>query len=74
MNACLARKASSKFLWFYRLDYPEVDPSDWQKWLTVKLDDEGVKTGELPIDFYGPLPESYEAHNRDYKGWYKSRK
>jgi succinate dehydrogenase/fumarate reductase flavoprotein subunit len=73
MNACIARKASSKFLGFYRLDYPEVDPPDWQKWLTVKLEDD-VKTGKLSIDFYGPLPESYEAHNRDYKGWYKSRK
>ncbi len=72
IHACLARKASSKPLDFHRLDYPEVDPSDWHKWLTVRFDGEGVKANLMPIDFWGSLRENYESHNSDYKGWYRS--
>jgi succinate dehydrogenase/fumarate reductase flavoprotein subunit len=72
IQACLARKASSQFLDFNRLDYPDMDPPEWHKWLTVKMENNEVKTQTLPIDFWGPLSESYEAHNRDYKGWFGS--
>jgi len=72
IQACLARKASSQFLDFNRLDYPDMDPPEWHKWLTVKMENNEVKTQMLPIDFWGPLRESYEAHNRDYKGWFGS--
>jgi len=70
MQACLARKASSRFLGFYRLDYPEVDPPEWNKWITVRQEGGEVKVGEMPIDFAGSLNENYEARNKDYKGWY----
>lgn len=67
IHACLARKASSTALNFYRLDYPEVDPPDWHKWITIKQEDGKVEVREKPIDFWGPLKESYEAHNQDYQ-------
>ena len=72
IHACLARKASSQFLNFNRLDYPDMDPPEWRKWLTVKLGSGDVKIGELPIDFWGPLAKNYEAHNKDYQGWYRA--
>jgi hypothetical protein len=62
MHASLARKASSAWLGFQRSDYPEVDPSEWHKWITTKLDGGKVKIGELPIGYYEPLKENYEAH------------
>ncbi len=62
MHASLARKASSVWLDFHRSDYPEIDPPEWHKWVTIKLDGDKVKTGELPIDYWGPLKENYEAH------------
>ena len=37
MNACLARKASSKMLGFNRLDYPEIDPPEWNRFVTKNL-------------------------------------
>jgi hypothetical protein len=62
MHASLARKASSEFLHFTRSDYPEMDPPKWRKWITVRLENEDVKIGELPIDYWGDLKENYEAH------------
>jgi succinate dehydrogenase/fumarate reductase flavoprotein subunit len=59
-HACLARKASSNYLNFNRLDYPEKDPQEWKKWITLKLEDGEVKKGELPSAYWGPLKESYE--------------
>jgi succinate dehydrogenase/fumarate reductase flavoprotein subunit len=66
MQSCLARKASSKQLQFTRLDHPEMDPPEWHKFVTVRRQSDGVKTGSLPIDYYGDLPGNYERHNADY--------
>lgn len=66
LHSCLARKASSKQLQFQRLDYPEMDPPEWHKFVTVWRDEDGVKTGELPINYYGNLTENYERYNADY--------
>jgi len=71
IHASLARKASNAIYGFYRQDYPAMDPPEWHKWITVKLVKGTVKTGELPIDFWGKLQENYEAHNKDYKGYLK---
>ena len=51
-EACRARKASNAPLGFWRTDYPEVDPPEWQKWVTIKLDEGQVRVGELPLDYY----------------------
>jgi succinate dehydrogenase/fumarate reductase flavoprotein subunit len=68
INACLARRASAKHLHFKRSDCPEVDPPEWRKFVTVRLENGTVVEGELPLDHCGPLLESYEAHNDDYVG------
>jgi succinate dehydrogenase/fumarate reductase flavoprotein subunit len=68
MHASLARKASSNALNFYRTDYPEVDPPEWKKYITIRLEDEKVKTGDISLDYYlqspnaSTLKENYELH------------
>ena len=70
LHASLARKASSRHLNFQRIDYPQMDPLEWKKWITLKLEDNKVKVGELPQDYWGNLKENWEAHNKDYSGVY----
>ena len=62
MQLSLARKASSNWLQFKKLDYPQVDPPDWHKFITVKQQDGSVKIGELPINFWGDIVANYEKH------------
>jgi len=62
IHASLARKASSPNLGFFRLDYPEADPPQWRKWVTVRSEEGAVKNGELPLDFWKPMAENYEKH------------
>ncbi len=66
MHASLARRASSKFLGFNRIDYPQLDPPEWHKFITVKQENGDVKTGELSLDHGGNLKKNYEAYNREY--------
>ncbi len=73
LHASLARKASSRVLDFYRIDYPEIDPPEWNKFVTVKLENNKVKTGELPLHYWGDMKTNYEAHNKDYTGVYKGK-
>jgi succinate dehydrogenase/fumarate reductase flavoprotein subunit len=73
LHASLARKASSRFLGFQRIDYPQLDPPEWHKFITVKQADGKVRVGELPLDYCGNLKENYEAHNRDYRGVYNAK-
>jgi hypothetical protein len=68
MHACLARRASARHLHFMRSDYPEVDPPEWYKFVTVRLENEAAVEGELAIDYFGSLKENYEASNGDYVG------
>lgn len=49
LHASLARKASSESLGFFRIDYPEMDPPEWRKWVTVKMENGQVKTGTKEI-------------------------
>lgn len=69
MHASLARKASSRVLNFFRLDYPEVDPPEWNKLLPIRLEENQVKVRELPLDYhlrepYAPsYEENYQAHS-----------
>lgn len=70
MNASLARKASSVYLDFYRLDYPELDPPEWQKLLPIRLEDNKVKTRELPFDHHlkPPYAPTYEENYKRHCG------
>jgi len=68
MQASLARKASSQLLDFKRLDYPEVDPPEWNKIVTIRQENGSVKVGELPMRYwllppYAPTcEENYRKH------------
>jgi succinate dehydrogenase/fumarate reductase flavoprotein subunit len=73
LNASLSRKASSRVLNFYRIDYPQIDPPEWKKHVTVKMENNKVKVGSLPLNYYGNMKANYEAHNKDYKGVYKGK-
>jgi succinate dehydrogenase/fumarate reductase flavoprotein subunit len=68
IHGSLARKASSRHLNFNRIDYPQLDPPEWNKFVTVKLENGKVKVGELPLAYWGNLKENYEARNKDYTG------
>ena len=60
----MARKASSRFLGFTRSDYPSVDPPDWHKFVTLKLEQDQVKVGDLPITYGGPLADNYVKYSK----------
>jgi succinate dehydrogenase/fumarate reductase flavoprotein subunit len=68
MHASLARKASSLPLDFKRIDYPQMDPPEWEKFVTTRLENGEVKVGELPFNYWLLLPnaptyeENYKAH------------
>jgi succinate dehydrogenase/fumarate reductase flavoprotein subunit len=68
LHASLARKASSQFLGFHRIDYPQLDPPEWHKFIIVKQEDGEVKIGERPLNYCGNLKDNYEAHNKGYMG------
>ena len=61
-EGCRARKATNPYLGFIRTDYPEVDPPEWRNWITIRLDGGDIKTGELPLDYYGDLSKNYAEH------------
>jgi len=73
LHASLARKASSRLLDFHRIDYPELDPPEWQKFINMKMENGKVAVTELPPAYYGNLKQNYEAHNRDYQGVYQGK-
>jgi succinate dehydrogenase/fumarate reductase flavoprotein subunit len=73
LNASLARCASSRMLNFFRIDYPQVDPPEWHKFVTMKLENGKVKAGKLPLDYWGDMKANYEAHNKDYTGVYQGK-
>jgi len=73
INASLARKASSRMLNFLRIDYPKVDPPDWHKFVTVQMENNKVKVGEMPLDYWGDMKANYEARNKDYAGVYQGK-
>jgi succinate dehydrogenase/fumarate reductase flavoprotein subunit len=68
IEAMLARKASSTPLGLQRIDYPAIDPPEWNKFLTIKLENGKTKIGELPMKFWGNMKKQYEAYNKDYTG------
>jgi succinate dehydrogenase/fumarate reductase flavoprotein subunit len=83
MRATLNRKSSSRALGVSRLDYPEDSP-EWKKLITMRLEDgdvgaapgagrhdgQGVKVGELPVDYYlqAPNAPSFADNYREHCG------
>ena len=68
IQACLLRKASSRPLGFTRLDYPQVDPPEWSKFITLRQENGTVKAGELSFNYWllppnaPTLEENYRKH------------
>ena len=61
------RKASSSTLHFSRLDYPDLDPPDWQKFLVIRKGETDIETSYRPHGFWGDLEANYApraAENR----------
>jgi succinate dehydrogenase/fumarate reductase flavoprotein subunit len=63
--ACEARKASSAYLHFKRLDYPEMDPAAWHKWLVIRKQGEDVAVSDRPIAFWGDFERNYRARHAE---------
>jgi succinate dehydrogenase/fumarate reductase flavoprotein subunit len=70
MHASLARKASNSILDFHRLDFPEMDPSEWNKLLPIRKIDGAVEVRELPLDYYlkPPFASTYEENYKIHAG------
>ncbi len=70
MHASLARKASSRFMDLKRIDYPEMDPPEWNKIITIKLENGQVKVGELPPNYWlqPPYAPTYEENYAQHSG------
>jgi len=66
IHASLARKASSRPLGFKRVDHPVMDPPEWNKFITIRLENGEAKVGELP-DNYWVLPPYAPTHRENYE-------
>lgn len=66
LQACMVRRSSSKPLCFSRSDYPEVDPAEDRRFITVKQENGKVIEGSVPHRYFGDLEEEYEKRNQDY--------
>jgi len=68
MYGSLGRRASSKLYDFHRLDYPEMDPPEWDKYVTIRRGEDGkVVYGELPLNYWlkEPFASSYEENYKN---------
>ena len=53
------RKASSSTLHFNRLDYPQMDPPEWQKFVVIRRGEQEVEASFRPQGFWGDLEANY---------------
>ena len=66
INACMLRKSSSKPLCFERSDYPEMDPAEDRKFITIRQENGEVVGGVVPHHYFGDIEEEYIKRNGDY--------
>ena len=66
LEACRMRKSSSAPLCFERTDFPEMDPEEDRKFITIRQVDGKAVRGEVPHDYFGDVEEMYEKYNQDY--------
>ena len=59
MEASNARKASSKVLNFMRTDFPD-EPEEWHAWVAVSLNEAGVQSRKVPVDYHLQEPYSQD--------------
>jgi len=63
IQACRARRASSRELQFQRIDFPEVDPPEWNKLIVIENRSGNPETTMLSLEYAGSLAENYERYN-----------
>lgn len=66
IHSCLLRKSSSKALCFERTDYPEMDPAEDRRFITIRQEKGEIIEGSQPLDYYGNLKQNYEKWNQEY--------
>ena len=66
LHACLLRESSSEPLCFMRSDFPQVDPEEDRRFITLRQENGEVIKGSVPLDYFGDLEAEYEKRNRDY--------
>jgi succinate dehydrogenase/fumarate reductase flavoprotein subunit len=68
IHSCRARRASSRELQFQRLDFPEIDPPEWNQFLSIANREGRVESTLLPLDYAGNLAENYDRFNSTSSG------
>ena len=66
LHACIARKSSSAPLFFQRSDYPQMDPEEDKRIITIRQENGKIIEGSVPLGYFGNLKEEYEKRNQDY--------
>jgi len=68
MESCRARKASSDLLGFKRLDYPEVDPPEWDCFVSMWQENGEVCSRKVSKRYYleAPYADNLEENYRRY--------
>ncbi len=71
VESALVRKASSRTLNLRRLDYPQDDPVEWNKFVTLKQADGKVVAGEKPFRYWllPPYAPTYRENYEEHKPW-----
>jgi hypothetical protein len=72
--ASQARQASSAVLSFNRIDYPQVDPPEWHKYVVIGQDrNRQVQVASRPIGFWGDFESNYRPRHRENMAVMKGR-
>lgn len=66
LQACRMRRSSSEPLHFRRSDFPQTDPEEDQVFISIRKENGQPVRGEVPLDYYGDVEDSYEHYNQDY--------
>jgi succinate dehydrogenase/fumarate reductase flavoprotein subunit len=65
IQATLAHKASSRPLDLKRLDYPQMDSPEWRHYLTIRQENNRIRTGNLPLNYW-LLPPHAPSYQENY--------
>lgn len=68
IEASRARKSSNFSMGLFRIDYPDVNPPEWDKLLPFRLEGDKVVSRELPKDYYlqAPYADNYAENYEKY--------